>query len=192
MDALLAVGMVLSLVDKFTGPMGKAEDVLERMDKKAKGLGRVKILPDIDAVSRSWRAPSTSAWTAVGAGAPVARASVSALLEDRLGTLWIGTTAGLFRSGADGASPFTRVGGLSNDTITAVLEDHEGTLWVGTSGGGLNRLRTGAFAPFDRRQSLTDDVAYAVTGARDGGLWIGTGNGHVNRLQRGLSKAVTI
>jgi TP901 family phage tail tape measure protein len=59
MDGLLAVGLVLSLVDKFTGPMGKAEDILERLEGKAKGLGRVKILPDIDGVMRSWKALQT-------------------------------------------------------------------------------------------------------------------------------------
>jgi signal transduction histidine kinase/ligand-binding sensor domain-containing protein len=69
--------------------------------------------------------------------APLSGTSITHILEDRDGNLWIGTTSsGLFRF---------REGSLekvatSLGHISALAEDDEGTLWVGTWGGGLNRL----------------------------------------------------
>ena len=64
---------------------------------------------------------------------------VAALLEDRRGRLWIGTTGqGLVRMEADAGS-FTRLGkadGLLSEWIMALYEDTAGTLWIGTNGEG--------------------------------------------------------
>lgn len=92
----------------------------------------------------------------------------SALLEDRHGALWIGTTiSGLFRF-ADGR--FENVP-ISHREVVNLLEDREGNLWIGTSGGGLNQVRSRAFriegeatgVPFRAVQALCEDPA--------GGLW---------------------
>lgn len=71
--------------------------------------------------------------------------SVTALLQDRAGYLWIGTYGGLvrydgheFRSYASQADA-----GPPSDRITALLEDVQGRLWIGTENAGVGRLDPG-------------------------------------------------
>src|SRR6185369_7398651 len=58
--------------------------------------------------------------------------NVDSILEDRHGTLWIGTYgSGLFRLSPDGSiRRFTNVDGFGDNKITDLLEDHDGRLWV--------------------------------------------------------------
>lgn len=125
--------------------------------------------------------------------------TVTAILQDHLGFLWLGTPNGLARY--DGYQYLTYKpdreipGSLSGRTVTALLEDRDGTLWVGTRQGGLNRLdrATGTFShyrhdPGDPR-SLSFDTVSALYEDRDGVLWVGTGDpenaaggGGLNRL----------
>jgi len=62
---------------------------------------------------------------------------VLALLEDRNGTLWVGTAAGLDRLDATtgGFAHFRQQDGLPNDTIYCLLEDERGHLWMSTNRG---------------------------------------------------------
>lgn len=92
----------------------------------------------------------------------------SALLEDRQGAIWIGTSiSGLFRW-ADGR--FENVP-ISHRQVVNMEEDREGNLWVGTSGGGLNQVQARSFriegeetgVPFRAVQALCADPA--------GNLW---------------------
>ncbi len=60
--------------------------------------------------------------------------SVNSILEDRRGTLWIGTFgSGLFRLLPNGnVRRFVRdKDGFGDDKITALLEDHDGQIWMG-------------------------------------------------------------
>lgn len=95
-------------------------------------------------------------------------AQPSALLEDRDGALWVGTTiSGLFRWAG---GQFEQVP-ISHREVVNLLEDREGNLWVGTSGGGLNQVQARSFriegeatgTPFRAVQALCEDPA--------GNLW---------------------
>ena len=61
---------------------------------------------------------------------------IQCLLEDRHGTLWIGTEErGMVRFDGDRFEAFTTRDGLSGNNVSSVLEDREGDLWFGTNGG---------------------------------------------------------
>ncbi|MBI2396548.1 MAG: EAL domain-containing protein [Xanthomonadales bacterium] len=113
-------------------------------------------------------------------------ANVTALLQDRLGFLWIGTQSGLFRYDGYQFRAYRRApeagAGLSDGWVWALHEDIDGQLWVGTLDGGLNRFdpkqrRFELFrphAPLDR--TLPVPAARALDSDR-GALWLGSAAG---------------
>ncbi|MFA6008056.1 MAG: two-component regulator propeller domain-containing protein, partial [Candidatus Shapirobacteria bacterium] len=68
--------------------------------------------------------------------------SVTSIIQDRQGFVWIAAAGGLYRY--DGHSfkilkPDPGLNSLASSSISAVIEDRKGDLWVGTDGGGLAR-----------------------------------------------------
>ena len=106
---------------------------------------------------------------------------ICSLLEDRAGTLWIGT-------GAGGVNRYDRMknrfdhyrdnekdpNDLSGNDVWSLLEDHDGILWIGTYGNGLNRFdrATGTFTHYmhipaiARVRSVTTTSSHSVKRAR--------------------------
>jgi len=70
-------------------------------------------------------------------------AQSTAVLQDQLGYLWIGTQHGLFRFDGQQSRVFQADpdanNSLSSDWITSLLLDRHGMIWIGTRYGGLNR-----------------------------------------------------
>ncbi len=119
--------------------------------------------------------------------------SLTALMQDRMGFLWIGTDDGLNRY--DGYrfetlrnSP-TELNSLSNNRIRALLEDRDGILWIGTRNGGLNRYdrRTRTFTHYrhdpEVPSSLATDLVWALHQDHSGTIWVGTGGGGLDRFE---------
>ncbi len=118
--------------------------------------------------------------------------SVYALLEDRTGTLWIGTDGGGLTRLRNGTfKTFTTKDGLSNNSVLALGEDEEGAIWVGTDGGGLTCIRGERFERFGKAQGLSSNVVWHIQRAPEGGLWIGTEGGGLNRLKDGRFTALS-
>jgi len=108
---------------------------------------------------------------------PPLQPSISALLVDRHGVLWIGTSwNGLVRYLNGRYDYFLKTDGLDNETVQALCEDSEGSLWIGT-GGGLDQLSDVKFPiqPATDDPKITD--ANSVTAARKGGVWIASYGG---------------
>ncbi len=116
--------------------------------------------------------------------------SVSGIIQDRQGIIWIATQAGLNRY--DGYKfktyendPFNR-NSLSHNLIQTMYLDDDGIIWLGTYGG-LNRFDpvSEEFTFFDRTpedpHSLSNNVVVAITRDAEGALWVGTLEG-LNRL----------
>lgn len=107
---------------------------------------------------------------------------ISVLFEDESGTVWAGTSDGLYKLiNADGDSQLERVNlGVSpeNDSdgffVNAMIKDRRGALWIGTRASGLFRLaengETRRFTIADGLP-LTDIVSLYQT--TDGALWTG-------------------
>ena len=65
---------------------------------------------------------------------------VYTMLEDREGSLWVGTIrSGLFRIRRQTIDVIAREDGLADDNVYPILEDAAGRIWVGTWKGGLHR-----------------------------------------------------
>jgi ligand-binding sensor domain-containing protein/two-component sensor histidine kinase len=101
-------------------------------------------------------------------------ACITTLLEDRAGTLWVGTQGnGVFRLEKGRTARLTTADGLVDNAVTCLAEDVSGVVWIGTQRG-LNRWRNG------RLDTLTSDVLRAgeavvtLNAGRSGTIWVTT------------------
>jgi ligand-binding sensor domain-containing protein/signal transduction histidine kinase len=116
---------------------------------------------------------------------------ITALLQDRDNTLWLGTnTSGLHRWDAQ-RQRFVAIPvdphQLAGSEVSTLFQDHTGTLWVGTWTAGAKRvdLASGGFSryfhqPGDAR-SLHDNRVYGICSDGKGGLLL-AGFGGIDRL----------
>jgi signal transduction histidine kinase len=115
-------------------------------------------------------------WKAfAAAGLEGSSLSVSTMLEDREGSLWVGTLdRGLYRIHEGRAEHYGREDGLSSNTVSdgSLFEDQEGTMWVATSAG-LDAFRRLGVSVFSTREGLPSDSVDSVLPARDGTVWFG-------------------
>ncbi len=123
----------------------------------------------------------------------LSQSTVTAILQDSQGFIWLGTLDGLNRYNGydftifkhDPADPTT----LSANHVSTLYEDGSGTLWVGTVGGGLSRFdrETEKFThnqhnPEDST-SLSSNLVYSMLEDSQDRLWVGANNG-LNILNR--------
>jgi len=106
---------------------------------------------------------------------PAEGRQVNALLEDRKGTVWVGTEDGLYALWASGeATRLSKAPGVSRIVIRSLLEDSRGRLWAGTHFGLL------AIVPDPRARSRIvahlywKNIAIAMFQTSDGKLWVGS------------------
>ncbi len=111
--------------------------------------------------------------------------TVTSMLRDRSGNLWIGTDAGLCRLREGRLKVFTTADGLTSDLIGPLYEDAAGRLWIATKSGGVNTFDGNRFAAITMRDGLSSDNVAAIHAGRDGTMWIGTAGAGLNRLRDG-------
>lgn len=103
---------------------------------------------------------------------------VRAVLEDRRGDLWIGTTGGgLSRMHEGRVKTYRTKDGLPNDSVLTLLEDRAGRVWIGTEGGGLSSFENGRFTTFTMKDGLAGNDVFALAEDKSGNLWAGTHDG---------------
>jgi len=102
---------------------------------------------------------------------------IKALLVDRNGTLWAGTTGmGLARFQHGEFTYLTKADGLSSANVTALFEDAEGSLWICTRNG-LSQLSDIKFPLISEREGIPVGSCHSVTATTNGGILIGTDGG---------------
>jgi ligand-binding sensor domain-containing protein/signal transduction histidine kinase len=113
------------------------------------------------------------------------------LVEDRDGTLWLGTQFTGLHHLDPSTGKFTiyqhdmnRPGSLSDNRVNSVYFDRSGAMWVGTQNG-LNKFdqTTGRFTVYTRRDGLPGNAVGCVLEDNSGDLWMSTDNG-VERFNR--------
>lgn len=122
------------------------------------------------------------------------QSAVHAILQSRDGFLWAGTEEGLVRFDGAGFRVYdtSNTPGLRNNQIWALAEDRDGTLWVGTYGGGLTRMRAGAFTALTAKEGLPSDIVRTLYSDRSGALWVGTDGSGLARVQGGRITTFTM
>jgi len=136
-------------------------------------------------------------WRSLGRDEGFTGGSISSIIQDRRGFVWIAAAGGLYRYDGHGfkiLKPDPGLNSLASSSIRAVIEDRKGNLWVGTDGGGLarydsvagrfERIRLSGAAdangyaggqsgnPGDRISALAQDNSGRIlVGSADGSLW---------------------
>lgn len=126
--------------------------------------------------------------------------AVFALLEDRMGNLWIGTDGGgvnmLNQSTGTITKYKTEEGNdkaLIGDYVRSLCEDRNGNIWIGTSGG-LSVLNpaTQSFINYSQRNSgLACDIIFCIYEDSKGNIWIGGLGGGLNKIAFATKKLST-
>jgi ligand-binding sensor domain-containing protein len=106
----------------------------------------------------------------------LANNQIRAILSDRQGVLWVGTSGGLSRYQDGKFTNFTTSNGLGNNRIMSLCEDAEGVLWVATRGG-LSRYQNGQFFNIRDADGLPDSYIFNVLDDGQGGFWLSSGKG---------------
>ncbi len=100
-------------------------------------------------------------------------AILNIVAEDRDGTLWFGTGAGLlcFRNGR--FTRYTTKDGLADDVIDHLMVDREGVVWIGTPRG-LSRVTKQAITTLSTDQGLPHKSVNPILEDHAGDIWIGS------------------
>jgi signal transduction histidine kinase len=117
---------------------------------------------------------------------------VTAVVEDRSGTLWLGIhDGGLIRVRDGHATRLTTKDGLADDSVEALFEDRRGSLWVGTLGNGVTRISDGEMTSWSTRDGLAANHVKVFFQDAAGILWIGTHGGGLSRFKDGRFASIS-
>lgn len=120
--------------------------------------------------------------------------SVSTMMLDMHGDLWIGTWGGGLNKIDTKTLKVERVFtteaelGLNNLYVQAIFEDSQGDIWIGTAGGGLHQYLTEEkrmvrYTHSSEVTGLSNNRIWTVMEDDQGNIWAGTSNG-LNKIDR--------
>ncbi len=102
---------------------------------------------------------------------------IYAVVQDREGNLWIGTSAGASRFNGKSFTNYGDEEGFSDQEVWAILADSKGRIWFGTKGNGLFRFDGKTWERFTQEQDglpSNDFFNGFLYEDRDGNIWGGS------------------
>ncbi len=119
------------------------------------------------------------------------QSQVDALLEDRLGFLWVGTHGGVARMGASGIESFGLAQGLGVGRVRALMEDREGGIWAAQADANLALIRGSKIQVFGAGDGLGDPDCLSLALDPQSRVLVGTRKG-IWRFEAGRFSAVPL
>lgn len=110
----------------------------------------------------------------VPASSPIRDAHVYAMHQDVSGTIWFGTSLGLFLYRDAGWTYLGEEDGAPSAPVRVFQETRDGALWMGTNGGGLARYLDRQFVHVGTEDGIPSDLIRSLYQDEDGWLWVGT------------------
>lgn len=159
--------------------------------------GRIRLARGVDGSPLVYSRAGLARWThdrfvlaTDVAGLPWDRVNI--VVEDRSGTLWLGTHGeGVIRLRDGHATHLTTKDGLADDSVDAIFEDREGSLWVGTLSNGVTRISNGQMTSWSTRDGLAANHVKVFYQDALGALWIGTHGGGLSRFKNGRFASIS-
>jgi signal transduction histidine kinase/ligand-binding sensor domain-containing protein len=108
---------------------------------------------------------------------------VHAMIQDRKGSVWIGSTDGLAQARDGRFTTYTTKDGLGGNDVFCLYEDRQAHLWIGTDKG-IARFKDGKFTAYTESDTPGNIVRSFYEDA-GGALWIGTYDSGLYRLKEG-------
>ena len=100
---------------------------------------------------------------------------VRSILEDRHGTVWVGTDNGLYQVVGDRVKRVEMAPGMEPLAVHAIFEDRQGRIWVG--GSRLLSIENGQQHFYSLPGSYSSNRVKSILQAADGTVWVGTVGG---------------
>ena len=101
---------------------------------------------------------------------------ICSLFEDREGSIWVSTSAGLDRFREFPVRSYSRKEGLPSDKVASVVAAADGSLWLAASNG-LTRWKDGQTTIFRTTSGLPDDSTQSLFEDSRGRIWVFTKGG---------------
>ncbi|HXF09263.1 MAG TPA: two-component regulator propeller domain-containing protein, partial [Desulfuromonadaceae bacterium] len=104
---------------------------------------------------------------------------IRAMVEDRQGDIWMGTTKHVLLHVHEGrvTDESSTIPGYFARSIRDLHFTPDGSLWIGYAGWGLGRLKEGRFARITMQDGLYDDFISQIMDDGHGWLWFGADHG---------------
>jgi ligand-binding sensor domain-containing protein len=110
--------------------------------------------------------------------------SVSEVMVDRYGGLWLSTLHGISRINDGIVRSYGLSSGLPAEKVNMTLEDSEGNIWIATDGKGLVKFTGENFEIFTTNDGLCSNGIMSITEDTLGSLWFAS---HDNGVCQGLN-----
>jgi len=105
--------------------------------------------------------------------------TITALLQDETGYIWIATPSGLIRFDGIRFHKYDKSNtpAIKSNHISTLYQDSNGVLWIGTEGGGVISFKDDKFKSYTTDNGLSDNHIHAITSDWQGRIWVGTDYG---------------
>ncbi len=110
---------------------------------------------------------------------------INDILEDKEGSIWLATSAGLFRRNpvTGNYEVLNTENGLPHNNVMNLSTDKEGNIWLAMYRAGLIRLRDGKFVNYTVQQGLSSVSVSSVHEVEENKYWVGSDAGIINTIK---------